>query len=107
MNIQELIYVSITKEKLQTNLKKNDDEMKNIKSYAILRLGLNSTIDSLKKIFDFKKNQILGASQINDKNGKPTTQVKLVFDKANISGTKWHRLCPYPRTLPQTRYLLQ
>ena len=50
-------------------------------------LGLNSPIDSLKKIFDFKKNQIIGASRINDKKGKPTTQVKLVFDKANPTTT--------------------
>ena len=50
-------------------------------------LGLNSPIDSLKKIFDFKKNQIIGASRINDKKGKPTTQVKLVFDKATPTTT--------------------
>ena len=78
----DIKYVSITKEKPENKPKKNDNEAGNTKSYAILRLGLNSPIDTLKKIFNFKKNQIIGASRINDKKGKPTTQVKLVFDKA-------------------------
>ena len=94
----DIKYVSITKEKPENKPKKNDNEAGNTKSYAILRLRLNSPIDTLKKIFNFKKNQIIGASRINDKKGKPTTQVKLVFDKAtptnNVSGTKRRLLRP-------------
>ena len=51
----DIKYVSITKEKPENKPKKNDNEAGNTKSYAILRLGLNSPIDTLKKFLTSRK----------------------------------------------------
>ena len=63
----------------KTNVNTQPD---NQRSYATLNINTKQKTEMLGKLFDFKRYSIVGAMWINDKNSKPTNQVKLTFSMA-------------------------
>ena len=77
----EIKYVAQSNSHPSVNAK-TTRETNNERSYVTLKINISKTIETLGKLFNFNRYNIVGAMCINDKRRKQNNQVKLTFSLA-------------------------